>query len=253
MATREQARHWLDRWDRQQESYIVDREERFTVIADVVEAVAGRPDPLVVDLGVGPGSLAVRLLDRLPDAQVVGVDADPLLLGLARLGLDDRAGLRLVEHDVRLPGWGEALALDRPPDAFVSTTALHWLTSAQLAEVYATCGALVRPGGALVNGDHLYDGSVRPRLDELLQTVGRRHTERTGVPDGEDWATWWRAAEQAPELAELVAMRGPKGVEHHVDDVPSIDDHVRALHDAGFAETGTVWQHGDDRILVAVR
>ena len=68
--TRAQARHWLDRWDRQQEGYIPDREERFAVIVDVVAAASDRPDPLVVDLGAGPGSLSVRLLDRLPRATV---------------------------------------------------------------------------------------------------------------------------------------------------------------------------------------
>lgn len=74
---------WIHRWDRQQESYLTDREERFQVIADVVEAAADRQDPLVVDLGCGPGSLSARVLDRIPGAEVVGVDVDPLLLGLA--------------------------------------------------------------------------------------------------------------------------------------------------------------------------
>src|SRR5215831_4191142 len=140
MPTVHEARHWLDRWDRQQEFYMADREERFAVIADVVEAVCG-PEPLIVDLGV---------------------DADPLLLGLARIAYGDRAGLRLVDHDLRLPGWLDALNLDRAPDAFVSTTALHWLSRAELAAVYATCGATVRPGGVLVNGDHLHEGPGRP-------------------------------------------------------------------------------------------
>ena len=104
MPTVQEARHWLDRWDRQQEFYMVDREERFAVIADVVEATCG-PEPLIVDLGVGPGSLSIRLLDRMPRARVVGIDADPLLLGLARTAYGDRRGLRLVDHDLRLPGW----------------------------------------------------------------------------------------------------------------------------------------------------
>lgn len=85
MLTRERALYWLERWDRQQEHYMPDREERFAVIADVVEELVARPDPLIVDLGIGPGSLAVRLLDRIPAATVVGVDADPLLRGLADL------------------------------------------------------------------------------------------------------------------------------------------------------------------------
>lgn len=252
MLTTERARYWLQRWDRQQEFYLTDREERFAVIADVVEAAAERPDPLVVDLGVGPGSLAVRLLERLPQAQVVGIDADALLLGLASAGNAGLRGLRLVDHDLRDPGWVDALVLERAPDAFVSTTALHWLTREQLGALYSACAGVLRPGGVLVNGDHLFEGPARPRLDSLTRLVGRRRAGRTPTEDREDWASWWCAVQGAPEMADLVAARGPDGVAHHVDNTASLHDHVSALRQAGFVETGTVWQHGDDRVLVAV-
>jgi len=252
MPTAHEARHWLDRWDRQQEYYMADREERFAVIADVVEAVCG-PEPLIVDLGVGPGSLAVRLLDRMPGARVVGVDADPVLLGLARTAYGDRAELRLVDHDLRLPGWLDALNLDRAPDAFVSTTALHWLSRAELAGVYATCGSTVRPGGVLVNGDHLHEGPDRPGLDRLSRTVRERRSVRVGTAGDEDWEAWWDAVRAAPELADLTAMRGPQGVEHRVDELATLDEHVSALRAGGFREVGPVWQHGDDQVLVAIR
>ena len=62
---RDTARDWIERWDRQQEESLPDREDRFTALIDAVEEGTGRPDPLVLDLGCGPGSLAVRLLDRL--------------------------------------------------------------------------------------------------------------------------------------------------------------------------------------------
>ncbi|MER7157900.1 methyltransferase, partial [Streptomyces lydicus] len=61
------AARWVRRWEAQQQRYAVDREERLTVITDVVEdATAGRAAPLVVDLGCGPGALAARLAARLP-------------------------------------------------------------------------------------------------------------------------------------------------------------------------------------------
>ena len=76
------ARDWIARWDRQQEVYLPDREERFTALIDAVEAGTGRPDPLVLDLGCGPGSLSARLLARIPAATVIAVDADPVTLSL---------------------------------------------------------------------------------------------------------------------------------------------------------------------------
>ena len=70
------AQRWIDRWDAQQQRYMPDREERFTALIDAVEAGARRPAPPVLDLGCGPGSLAVRLLGRMPAATVVAIDAD---------------------------------------------------------------------------------------------------------------------------------------------------------------------------------
>ena len=108
------ARDWIDRWDRQQEVYMPDREERFTALIDAVEAGTGRPDPLVLDLGCGPGSLAVRLLARLPEATVVAVDADPVTLALGRAGYAAVSGLRFADLDLRTTGWSSRLGLRRP-------------------------------------------------------------------------------------------------------------------------------------------
>ncbi len=68
---------WQTSWDRQQEWYMPDREERFRVMTDAVEAVAG-PAPLVLDLGLacGTGSITARVLRTLPDARSVCVDID---------------------------------------------------------------------------------------------------------------------------------------------------------------------------------
>ncbi len=258
--TKERARQWLDRWDRQQEVYNADREERFAVIADVVSLVTERPDPLIVDLGAGPGSLSIRLLDRIPGARVVAIDGDPFLLGLGRAAYADLGSLELVCHDLRDAGWVSALELPRPADAVVSTTALHWLTRSELAEVYGASGALLAPGGVLVNGDHLGEGPGRSRLDRLaIQVAGARADRvtalrgRTGVDDAEDWAGWWAAAGAAPELADLLTERGARPVEHTVPDEPTLQDHLDLLDGSGFTEVGPVWSHGNDRVLVALR
>ena len=48
---------WQDSWDRQQEWYLPDREERFRVMVDMVEALAG-PEAGVLDLACGTGSIS---------------------------------------------------------------------------------------------------------------------------------------------------------------------------------------------------
>ncbi len=178
---------WIARWDIQQLGYLPDREERFTALIDAVEDGTGIPGPLVLDLGCGPGSLAVRLLDRLPAATVVGVDADPLLLTLGQIAWPDRAGLRFAEQDLRAEGWSVALGLDRQADAAVSTTALHWLPPPALAAMYAELGTVLRPGGLLLNGDHFAEDEatapVLARLGRALRAGPGRAACRAGQPD----------------------------------------------------------------------
>jgi SAM-dependent methyltransferase len=245
---------WIKRWDAQQQLYMPDREERFTALIDAVAEGAGRPDPLVVDLGCGPGSLSARLLDRLPDANIVAVDADPLLLGLGRAGY---SALRFVELDLRDPGWSTALGLDKPVDAAVSTTALHWLAPERMAAMYAELATIIRPGGLLLNGDHLAeDEATAPVLARLgWALIEREDQRRRSGGQVEDWSAWWAAATADPQLAELVAERTSKEVKSDHDHSPSglLSTHLDALRAAGFAEVGTLWQRGENRLLCAVR
>ena len=249
---------WISRWDSQQQWYMPDREERFTVLIDAVEAGAGRDDPLVLDLGCGPGSLTVRLLDRMPAARVVAVDTDPLLLALGRAAYGGRAGLRFADQDLRSPGWAAALNLERPADAAVSTTALHWLDVAQLRAMYAELATVLRPGGLLLDGDHLKeDEAAVPVLAGLADAVSERAARRSTSAHAvhrEDWKAWWEAATTDPDLAGPAAERDRRRLteDHHSSESVLLIQHVAALRAAGFAEIGTLWQYGENRVLCAV-
>jgi SAM-dependent methyltransferase len=248
---------WINRWDAQQQWYMPDREQRFTALIDAVEAGTGRDDPLVLDLGCGPGSLAVRLLERIPAARVVAIDSDPVLLELGRAGYGGLPGLRFADQDLRAPDWAGALALDRAADAAVSTTALHWLNAGALRAMYAQLATVLRPGGLVLDGDHLKeDETVAPTLARLGEALTEREAQRAaGEPDGrEDWKAWWQAATTDPELAGPAAERHRRRLseDHHGSESVLLGEHVAALGAAGFAEIGTLWQYGDNRILCAV-
>ncbi|SDS21587.1 class I SAM-dependent methyltransferase [Microlunatus soli] len=246
----ERARYWLDRWDRQQEYYMPDREDRFAAIGDLLEICLSRPDALVVDLGVGPGSLAHRLITRFDRIDVVGVDADPLLLELADAAYGS-SRFRTVRADLRRPDWFAALGLDRAPDAFVSTTALHWINKEPLRELLAECGKVIAPGGVFIDADHLYEGDAAPRIDEALRKVTADRLARIRPIDAEDWGDWWKAVEAEPELAAAVAARDG-GFDHTITDRPTVGDYLQFLRDGGFTEAGIAWQIGDDRILLGL-
>lgn len=254
---RDVAQVWIARWDRQQEGYVPHREDHFTALIDAVQAGTGRPDPLVLDLGCGPGSLSVRLLDRIPGATVVGIDTDPLLLALARASHGDRPGLRFADQDLRVPGWSGALDLGRPVDAAVSTTALHWLPEPDLTAVYRELAGVLRPGGLVLNGDDLTVKDSAPTLARLERAIQEQVAHRRfAEARPEDWQQWWEAVAAEPLLGEANADRNRRRAEtraHEGSPSGSLSIHVRALRAAGFTEIGTLWQVGDNRLLAAAR
>lgn len=251
--TQQHAIDWIQRWDRQQEGYLPDREERFTTIVDAVAVATATTDrPVVLDLGAGPGSLAIRLLQRIPHARVIAVDTHPLLLALARAAHTDASGLTIMDEDLAEPGWSRRLGLTGPVDAAVSTTALHWMPPTDLAAMYAELAGVLRPGGVLLNGDHLNSDDTTPEIARLEHALSDTLKDRHfGDDRPEDWAQWWEAAAADPVLSTLHTTRASG----HPDAKQSnlLSTHVTAITDAGFSEVGTLWQHANNRILAAVR
>lgn len=245
---------WLDSWDTQQSGYLPDREGRFTVMLDALEAVLPE-DFVAVDLACGPGSVSQRLLARFPAARSVAVDLDPVLLTLGRGALGECGGrLRWVEADLRTPGWTDALGVDRV-DAVLTSTALHWLTAPELLAVYRTLADLIRPGGLFLNGDHLHYGTAQPTLAGIAATVTRRRHDQAFAPGGtEDWAGWWdRMAREGGELLPFAERERRFADRQRGFTPPDFAAHHAALTAAGFAEVDVLWQNLDNRVLAAVR
>lgn len=239
---------WLERWDRQQERYVGDREGRFAAVADVVAWAADRlgvAEHAVVDLGCGPGSLGVRLAAALSGARVVGIDADPVLLALAE-GLVDGERVRVVRGDLTDPAWPALIDLPSPWTAAVSSTALHWLSPDQLAGLFRVLAANLPPGGVFVDADHRRPSA--PASDDLARYLGAAQIVSEGSAGNEEWTAWWEALGADPDVEFDVAR--PHG---HTGNALSIEEQSAMLLDAGFREVTTAWQHGDNHVLVGIR
>ncbi len=249
-------KRWLQRWDVMQTAYLPEREQRFTIMLDALGAAL--PETFVaVDLACGPGAISQRLLERFPHARCIAVDYDPVLLALGRRVLGEMGGrLRWVEADLRDPGWPMRLGEERV-DAVLSTTALHWLEAGDLARLYHQLGDLVRPGGVVLNGDHLRFGPHLPTFHTLVAAMRQRQRAdalKQMVEVGEGWQQWWHALEQEPAFRELLAERARRFSQHTDDErAPILEVHEAALHDAGFREVGVIWRNLDDGVLLAVR
>ncbi|MFJ4710683.1 class I SAM-dependent methyltransferase [Streptomyces sp. NPDC088785] len=243
-------RSWQESWDRQQEWYMPDREERFRVMLDMVEACVGTA-PRVLDLACGTGSITDRLLARFPSATSVGVDLDPALLAIARGTFEGDERVSFVTADLKDPAWTRALP-HGSYDAVLTATALHWLHTGPLGVLYGQVGELVRDGGVFMNADHMVDGST-PRINDAERAL--RHARMAGARAGGavDWADWWALAAADPVLGEATARRFEIYAEHAEGDTPSVAWHVEALRGAGFGEARAVWRSPGDALVLALK
>jgi SAM-dependent methyltransferase len=242
---------WQERWDRQQEIYLVDRERRFQVMVDIVEAAVG-PAPRVLDLACGTGSISIRLLQRLPDARTVCVDADPALLRIAAgtFAGDDRVAI--VQADLSDPAWTTALP-NGPFDAVLTATALHWLREDALARLYRDlANQVLRPFGIFSNADHMADRPM-PTIDGLVQKLLDARRDRLTREGAADWEGWWQDAAADSALSDAVAARNASFIAAHEEFAPPVDWHLDALHAAGFRETTVMWRMYADAIIAALR
>ncbi|MCW7942194.1 methyltransferase [Streptomyces hygroscopicus] len=243
-------RAWQESWDRQQEWYMPDREDRFRIMLDMVEALVG-PEPRVLDLACGTGTITARLLTRLPKATCTGVDLDPALLTIARgtFQADDRVSF--VTADLKDPDWFTRLPYESY-DAVLTATALHWLHSEPLAALYGRVAELVRDGGVFMNADHMIDEST-PRINAAERARRHARMDQARANGAVDWAEWWQLAAQDPVLAEPTARRFEIYGEHADGDMPSAQWHARVLREKGFAEARPVWCSPSDTLLLALK
>lgn len=216
-----------------------------------------RPEPRILDLAGGTGSLAAAVLSEIPGARAIVADKDPALLAIAAdiASADER--LEIAEVDLARSDWHEHPVIARAPfDAVVSSTALHWLQPASLVNVYGRLAHIVNPGGIVLNGDHLsyseHGESVLAAIAKTDDDTMQRETFARGV---DTWDQWWQAVTDTPRYTAALARRAEVwGHElHNAPPKVTLGFHLESLRSAGFTETGTVWQYLDDHVVYAVR
>lgn len=105
-------------WDPDQYSLYSD--ERGRPFGDLVRRIGASSPSYVVDLGCGTGALTAMLLERWPQARVLGIDSSPQMLDVAaRHALPPQLTFRLDDVTTWRP--------HRPVDVVVSNAVLHWI------------------------------------------------------------------------------------------------------------------------------
>lgn len=243
---------WMHRYDQQQNTYLPDREKRFTAMFDALETLL--PEHFVaLDLACGPGSISQRLLARFPHARSIAVDIDPVLQLLGQQVLGDMQGrLRWVEADISEPTWYSQLGVEQV-DAVVTTTALHWLHAGSLVELYRQLGVLVRPGGVFLNGDSFGFAPHLPSFNRVAEHGRAQWATQASTAEREDWEKWWEALGREPGMEPFFAERTRRFSSKTRPSGTLVDVHQAALRNAGFREVDVIWQQLDNRVVMAVR
>ena len=242
----------LAAWHVQQTAFIEFRDQRVRAMLEMLAAVhPGDRSLRVLDLGCGPGSLCDAVADRFPEAEVVGIDRDPILLRLGRETNRHGERMRLLDLDLTDPGWIDEVGQERF-DAVVSATALHWLGPDKLAGLYVTLPQVLNPGAVFLNADHLYfDGATEPFLKGVAEAQRERFRLAALESEAMTWEAWWEAARSVPGWEAEAKQWEERWSDKSPTVKVSLEFHLSALRAAGFVETTHIFRWFDDVVVYA--
>lgn len=167
---------------------------------DELAQASGTSARRILELGTGTGETAVRLLDRHPDAELVGIDDSGAMLGVARSRLPaDRVTLHVSRlQDALPPG---------PFDLVASALCVHHLRGPGKRGLFARVRAALEPGARFVLGDVIVPPDPRAAVSPL--TPGYDHPSTLAeqlvwlAEAGFDARVAWQHADLAVVVAEL--------------------------------------------------
>ena len=141
------------------------REETFK--RHLIEQADIQTGQRILDLGCGTGTLTILIKQRHPDADVIGLDGDPEILGIARAKAA-KAGVEItLDH-------GLAFQLPYPDDAFdrvLTSLVYHHLTRDDKQRAFVEVYRVLRSGGDL----HIVDfGKPRGFYGRLASQIIKR-------------------------------------------------------------------------------
>jgi trans-aconitate 2-methyltransferase len=168
-------------WDAATYDRVADPQEAWG--REVLTRLQLRGDETVLDAGCGSGRVTRLLLERLPNGRVIGADASPSMIEVARKNLADfRDRAELVVADLL------DLELPEPVDAIFSNAAFHWVLDHD--RLFARLFGALRPGGAL-EAQCGGEGNVAEwkRAIEAMQGDERFSAYLRGMPPSTNFAS----------------------------------------------------------------
>lgn len=170
----------------------------------------------VIDLGCGTGTVAARVLQIFPNAQVTCLDLAENMIEMAQSKLARHPQVRYTQGDFN------AFKFDRDFDAVVSSLALHHLATDDEKKIfYQRIYESLAPGGIFYNADVVLGSS------EFLQEV---------------YMEQWRSfMSRNVSRAEIESKWIPK---YQAEDRPAkLMDQLEWMAEIGFADVDVIWKY----------
>lgn len=144
--------------------------------AHLIEAARPVRAGMILDLGIGTGETARRVLAAHPGARLVGIDGNPDMLAAAgRTLAPDRVRLELRQLEEPLPAG--------PFDLVVSALAVHHLDGPAKADLFGRVRPVIAPGGRFV----LADLVVPDDPDDVFTAIDGVVDRPSSVAEQLDW------------------------------------------------------------------
>jgi tRNA (cmo5U34)-methyltransferase len=203
-----------DGYDAHMEETVASFEDFYRAIA---APIARTEAPIrVLDLGCGTGLEIAAILERAPNARIVGIDLSERMLDKLR----ERYAARMDQITLRQASYLDLTGDDEGYDYVLAVMTLHHLLPEAKRALYERICSALAPGAAYIEGDYV----VTPEKEEML--LRRYEVKAAEVGD---------AAEGS----------------HHIDIPFSLETQRRLLAEAGLGAVEVIWQEGEATIYVA--
>ncbi|HEV2201049.1 MAG TPA: class I SAM-dependent methyltransferase [Bryobacteraceae bacterium] len=179
-----------------------------------------------IDLGCGTGTVASRILDDFPNAEMTCLDLAQNMLDMARAKLARHHDVRYFMKDF------ETFEFDEEYDVVISSLALHHLPADNDKRILYT-----RVRESLTLGGVFYNADIVLGSSGFLQSVNmnqwRAHM-RLSISDSEIESTWLRRYQEEDCPAKLM-------------------DQLEWMREIGFADVDVIWKRYNFAVYGGVR
>lgn len=177
----------------------------------------------ILDLGVGTGQTALKLLNKYPKAKIDGFDISPRMIEQGKIRLKEYLNrITFIEKNIA------QLNLSKKYNACIAVLSIHHLNEKQKSELFKQIYNHLSEQGILAIGDIIKFNS-KQETKEKEKEWKQFLIDNLGKEEGNYWFE-----------------------NYQEEDLPSsVSDQLKWLKEAEFKEVGCVWQYMNYAVLFA--